>query len=1049
MTCPRALCALFGLMTALACTNTPPQVLDAGACAPSQTTCRGDCVDLQKDDANCGACGVACRAGSGCAGGACYPLACSGGDCGAGRVCVSDACIAVACFEVTCGAMEVCARGACYPRSCGATTCSLTQACVDGACVESACVGVTCPAGSVCLGGLCQLETCRDSQRNGTETDVDCGGRLCAPCPTDFACAASADCVSRRCVAGRCVSAQDDGGRVDAGVVDAGGVDAGPGDAGGADAGGTDGGVADAGSADAGCAAGLTACASGCVSTQFSDSDCGACGVPCPSGQACAGGACYPTTCNGQPCAANRVCLTGACTDKSCFGVLCPAASVCAQGVCYSRACGTQTCAATHACVATTCVEAACLGVRCPAGAVCQGGACRLDTCADGARNGGEADVDCGGAFCAACLPGSTCRAGTDCTSRRCADGFCAAPTCTDGLRNGAEGDVDCGGACPACAVGQTCAAPSQCVTGSCDGGVCLAASCVDGVRNAAETDRDCGGGTCPGCDGGLRCDAGADCASTVCVVGTCRPATCLNLAFEPALETDVDCGGLCAPCANGRRCDGGVACTSRVCTAGTCQAPSCSDRVLNGAESDVDCGGASACARCTPGLRCDAGSDCSSAVCTAQRLCAFPSCSDGVRNGTESDVDCGGTACVKCPGGARCGVATDCAGGACDAGVCGPSPVFGLRPPVALVGGAGSKDLAVADFDGDGHQDVAVVNVNSFDFTVNWGRGNGTFVTTPSIGISGAFGKDQMAIVAADFTGDGRPDVAVVMTDALGGYGAGGLVLYPGAPGRQWLAPIVRSVSSPVPSSRMWAGRINGDSLPDLLTGASAGFDSQGRARFFPSAGPTGFGAGSAIIDLGGSGGADRVAGAFLTGADVNLDGRIDLVRHLWFTSQVAVQLNDGTGVFSPPFALTVGAGLGDPAVGLLNSDSSPDLVVALDQSGAVAVARGAGDGTFLASSNFPAPGALAVQLHDVDADGDQDVLVGGTGLMVLRNDGDGVLGAPEATSTTLRLIRMHLADFDEDGKLDVAAMHYPFALQPVTLHGNGAAFVFLSGAP
>ncbi|MGY2184498.1 hypothetical protein, partial [Pseudomonas agarici] len=71
------------------------------------------------------------------------------------------------------------------------------------------------------------------------------------------------------------------------------------------------------------------------------------------------------------------------------------------------------------------CVDATCVGVSCPPGAACQAGTCRLDTCADGALNGGEADVDCGGAFCARCAPGQSCRADGDCASRRCADGFC------------------------------------------------------------------------------------------------------------------------------------------------------------------------------------------------------------------------------------------------------------------------------------------------------------------------------------------------------------------------------------------------------------------------------------------------------------------------------------------------------------------------------------------------------------------------------------------------------------------------------------------------
>ena len=40
---------------------------------------------------------------------------------------------------------------------------------------------------------------CDDLQKNGDETDVDCGGRACAPCPADRTCAMGTDCQSAIC----------------------------------------------------------------------------------------------------------------------------------------------------------------------------------------------------------------------------------------------------------------------------------------------------------------------------------------------------------------------------------------------------------------------------------------------------------------------------------------------------------------------------------------------------------------------------------------------------------------------------------------------------------------------------------------------------------------------------------------------------------------------------------------------------------------------------------------------------------------------------------
>lgn len=54
-----------------ACTTTPP------TCTPAQTDCNGVCVDLNSDEANCGACGRACGAGEVCNNGlACQPATC-------------------------------------------------------------------------------------------------------------------------------------------------------------------------------------------------------------------------------------------------------------------------------------------------------------------------------------------------------------------------------------------------------------------------------------------------------------------------------------------------------------------------------------------------------------------------------------------------------------------------------------------------------------------------------------------------------------------------------------------------------------------------------------------------------------------------------------------------------------------------------------------------------------------------------------------------------------------------------------------------------------
>jgi hypothetical protein len=58
----------------------------------------------------------------------------------------------------------------------------------------------------VCTANKCVAATCTDVVKNGAETDIDCGGSACPKCMTGKACAADADCVSGSCSANVCVT---------------------------------------------------------------------------------------------------------------------------------------------------------------------------------------------------------------------------------------------------------------------------------------------------------------------------------------------------------------------------------------------------------------------------------------------------------------------------------------------------------------------------------------------------------------------------------------------------------------------------------------------------------------------------------------------------------------------------------------------------------------------------------------------------------------------------------------------------------------------------
>ena len=359
--------------------------------------------------------------------------------------------------------------------------------------------------------------TCTDGKKNGSETDIDCGGGTCPTCAKGKGCSNSTDCVSGVCAAGKCLEAT---------------------------------------------------CTDTVKNGAETDVDCGGGTCPaCAAGKGCAKAAdCKSGVCNAGKCLAASCTDTvknGVETDVDCGGGTCPACAM-SKGCAKAADCKSGVCSAGK-CVAASCTDgikngsetdtdcgggscSPCIaGKGCGGGADCKSGVCTAGkcvsaTCTDSIKNGGETDVDCGGGACPSCLVGKACGAASDCKSGVCVAGKCAAATCTDSIKNGGETDVDCGGgACPSCLVGKACGAASDCQSGVCVAGKCAAATCTDGVKNGSETDTDCGGSSCAGCKVGGACKKGTDCISGACSGGKCITALTSCRAILAALPSSKD----------------------------------------------------------------------------------------------------------------------------------------------------------------------------------------------------------------------------------------------------------------------------------------------------------------------------------------------------------------------------------------------------------------------------------------------------------------------------------------------------------------------------
>ena len=180
----------------------------------------------------------------------------------------------------------------------------------------------------------------------------------------------------------------------------------------------------------------------------------------CTSGAQCPSGVCIAPVCQAPTCTDGV--KNGSETATDCGGGSCGG---CATG----QGCFLTSDCAVGGCSGGVCQPTCTLSSQCPSG-VCVGGFCRAANCADGAENGSETDVDCGGPApsCVRCETGEGCSIGSDCASQVCTGSSCAAPTCTDGFRNGTETDVDCGGSCPDCGLGKHCTAAADCQSNVC-----------------------------------------------------------------------------------------------------------------------------------------------------------------------------------------------------------------------------------------------------------------------------------------------------------------------------------------------------------------------------------------------------------------------------------------------------------------------------------------------------------------------------------------------------------------------------------------------------
>ena len=324
--------------------------------------------------------------------------------------------------------------------------------------------------------------------------------------------------------------------------------------------------------------------------------------------------------------------------------------------------------------------------------------------------------------------------------------------------------------------------------------------------------------------------------------------------------------------------------------------------------------------------------------------------------------------------------------------------------------------DVVTCDLDGDGNIEILAANQDSEDVTVLMGDGLGGF--RPGRESPVPVGIEAHLIVCADLTGDGHPDAAVTSHDdhdvlILPGDGRGAFKT------TEALRVTASSVGEPHNHGLLAIDldkdgdldfvttNQNEESLTVLFGDGTGGFESApgspfavGRMPYLPATG------------------------------DANGDGRLDLAAPNARGNDVTILLGNADGGFAPASTSPIPTGSRPYYVALadLDEDGKLDLITSHAETSRLTVLLGDGTGGFSAARGSPVEAGnrgYKVRVGDVNGDGHADLVTSGLGrgASVLLGDGQGNFepapGSPFDTGSGAWGIA--LADVNGDGKLDI----------------------------
>ena len=344
-------------------------------------------------------------------------------------------------------------------------------------------------------------------------------------------------------------------------------------------------------------------------------------------------------------------------------------------------------------------------------------------------------------------------------------------------------------------------------------------------------------------------------------------------------------------------------------------------------------------------------------------------------------------------------------------------------------------NSIAIADVNGDGVPDLLVAT------TIDQGQTNDPGFAGVYLGVTTAPGTYQAGvkydttgtnpsgIVVVDLTNSGSKDMVV------SNFGTGTATVYmhnSASPGTFLAGTTVTTGGQP---NQVVSADINGDGLPDLVFA-----DMSGNAIVLlqNSSAPGTFEAPTSLATNGQT--------ASVAVADLNGDGKPDIVATVFDSNgnngQVLVFLQSAAtpGAFAAAVSYPAGAQPEAVRIADVNGDGLPDLIVANHGPGtsgtgtpgvSVLLQSSATAGTFLAPVTYPTPwGPVDVAVGDLNGDGKPDLVVASLGpgptgaisVLLQSTTAAGTFGTATSYAGYGEPLSVAIADLNGDGHPDIA---------------------------